>query len=126
MSIHAAATDLMERVEWDLAAIYYSGIDHFSHRFMRFHAGKAKARGETDPEWFRGVVVNAYRYHDVMLGRLMALAGPDCGFMVISDHGFHSDALLPDYIPPEAAGPAVEHRPLGIFCLRAPGVKCTR
>lgn len=128
MSIHAAATDLMERTEWDMAAIYYSGIDHFSHRFMRFHAGKpqtGKARGrpESDPEWFRGIVVNAYRYHDVMLGRLLALAGPDCGVIVVSDHGFHSDALLPDYIPAEAAGPAVEHRHFGIFCMRAPGVK---
>lgn len=131
MSIHAAATDLMERVEWDLAAIYYAGIDHFSHRFMRFHAGKARASKASDPApskasdpaWFRGIVANAYRYHDVMLGRLLALAGENCGVMVISDHGFHSDALLPDYIPAEAAGPAVEHRHFGIYCLRAPGVK---
>ena len=123
MSIHAAATDLMARIEWDLAAVYYVGIDHFSHRFMRFHAGKARAEKPGDPEWFRGIVANAYRYHDVMLGRLLALAGEDCGVMVISDHGFHSDALLPDYIPAEAAGPAVEHRHFGIYCLRAPGVK---
>jgi predicted AlkP superfamily phosphohydrolase/phosphomutase/tetratricopeptide (TPR) repeat protein len=128
MSIHAAATDLMERTEWDLAAVYYAGIDHFSHRFMRFHAGKARLRKgpslpESDPEWFRGIVVNAYRYHDVMLGRLLTLAGPDCAVIVASDHGFHSDALLPDYIPAEAAGPAVEHRHFGIFCMRAPGVK---
>lgn len=123
MSIHAAATDLMERTEWDLAAVYYSGIDHFSHRFMRFHAGKGKPREGSDPDWFRGIVANAYRYHDVMLGRLLSLATEDTGVMVISDHGFHSDALLPDHIPAEAAGPAVEHRHFGIFCMRAPGVK---
>ncbi|MGA2155262.1 MAG: sulfotransferase [Bryobacteraceae bacterium] len=58
-----------------------------------------------------------------MLGRLIALAGPDCAVMLLSDHGFHSDRLLPDYIPAEAAGPAVEHRSFGIFCLRAPGVR---
>lgn len=123
MSIHAAATDLMERVEWDMAAVYYAGIDHFSHRFMRHHAGKVRATGNADPAWFAGVVANAYRYHDVMLGRLMQLAGPGCAVMVISDHGFHSDALLPDYIPAEAAGPAVEHRNFGIFCLKAEGVR---
>jgi len=123
MSIHAAATDLMERVEWDMAAVYYTGIDHFSHRFMRFHAGKPVGRDATDPAWFSGVVANAYRYHDVMLGRLMALAGPECAVIVLSDHGFHSDALLPDYIPAEAAGPAVEHRHFGIFCMKAPGVR---
>jgi predicted AlkP superfamily phosphohydrolase/phosphomutase len=123
MSTHAVATDLMARLDWDLAAIYYVGIDHFSHRFMRHHAGKIR---EEKPggvaELFRGVVANAYRHHDVMLGRLLALAGEDCAVMVVSDHGFHSDALLPDYIPAEAAGPAVEHRHFGIYCLRAPGV----
>jgi tetratricopeptide (TPR) repeat protein len=43
--------------------------------------------------------------------------------MVVSDHDFHSDRLLPDYIPAEAAGPAVEHRHFGIFCLSGPGVR---
>jgi predicted AlkP superfamily phosphohydrolase/phosphomutase/tetratricopeptide (TPR) repeat protein len=122
MSIHAAATDLMERLEWDLAAVYYTGIDHFSHRFMRYHAKKRRGRKDAGSEIFAGVVENAYRYHDAMLGRLLQLAGPDCAVMMMSDHGFHSDALLPNYIPAEAAGPAVEHRHFGIVYLRAPGV----
>jgi tetratricopeptide (TPR) repeat protein len=123
MSVHAAATDLMETEPWDLAAIYYAGIDHFCHRFMRYHAGKRTRDEGTDPALFAGVVENGYRYHDVMLGRLLHLAGPDCAVMVVSDHGFHSDRLLPDYIPAEAAGPAVEHRSFGVFCLRAAGVR---
>ena len=121
LSIHAAATELMATQPWDLAAIYYVGIDHFSHRFMRFHAGKRA--GQPDTDIFSDVILNAYRYHDAMLGRLMQLAGPDCAVMLISDHGFHSDELLPDYIPAEAAGPAVEHREFGIFCLRGPNVR---
>ena len=121
MSVHAAATDLMERVEWDLAAVYYNSIDHFSHRFMRDHAGKRK-RGKPEEQFFAEVVSNAYRYHDAMLGRLLQLAGPECAVVLLSDHGFHSDALLPEYIPAEAAGPAVEHRHFGILCVRAPGV----
>ena len=123
MSVHAAATDLMETEPWDLAAIYYAGIDHFCHRFMRYHAGKRMRDEGTDPALFAGVVENAYRYHDVMLGRLLQLGGADCAVMVVSDHGFHSDRLLPDYIPAEAAGPAVEHRSFGVFCLRAAGVR---
>jgi len=123
MSIHAAATDLMETERWDLAAVYFSGIDHFSHRFMRYHARKRQRTGTTEPALFRDIVVNAYRYHDLMLGRLVQLAGPDAAVMVASDHGFHSDSMLPDYIPAEAAGPAVEHRDFGIFCLKAPGVR---
>ncbi len=122
MSIHAAATELIEHQEWDVAAIYYVGIDHFSHRFMRFHAGKTPRKQAPEARMFAGVVANAYRYHDVMLGRLLALAGDDCSVMLTSDHGFHSDRLLPDYIPAEAAGPAAEHRNFGVFCMRAPGV----
>ncbi len=121
MSIHAVSTELLATESWDLAAVYHTGIDHFSHRFMRYHAGKAR-RQET-AELLQGIVANAYRFHDVMLGRLLELAGADCPVMVLSDHGFHSDALLPDYIPAEAAGPAVEHRHFGIFCMRAPGVE---
>lgn len=123
MSIHAAATELMETEPWDFAAIYYSGIDHFSHRFMHYHAGKVTDTANAGAELYAEVVANAYRYHDVMLGRLVALAGPECSVLLLSDHGFHSDRLLPDYIPPEAAGPAVEHRHFGIFCLNGPGVK---
>ena len=130
MSIHCAATELLANEPWDLAAIYFAGIDHFSHRFMRYHAGKRipkpgtePATGHaTDPAIFTGIVANAYRYHDAMLGRLLQIAGSDCPVLVLSDHGFHSDRLLPDYIPAEAAGPAVEHREFGICCLRAPGV----
>jgi len=121
MSVHAAATELIEHEDWDFAAIYHNGIDHFSHRFMRYHARKAMDR-DHDPALYQGVVANAYRYHDVMLGRMLALAGPDCAVMVVSDHGFHSDRLLPDYIPAEAAGPAVEHRHFGMLALCAPGV----
>ncbi len=123
MSVHCAATELMAKEPWDLAAIYFAGIDHFSHRFMRYHAGKRHPEGGAAPAIFSGIVANAYRYHDAMLGRLLQLAGADCPVLILSDHGFHSDQLLPDYIPAEAAGPAVEHREFGIFCLRAPGVR---
>jgi predicted AlkP superfamily phosphohydrolase/phosphomutase/tetratricopeptide (TPR) repeat protein len=122
MSIHAAATELIENERWDLAAVYYTGIDHFSHHFMRYHAHKHPRGGGENAELFSEVMANAYRYHDVMLGRLMALAGPETAVMVLSDHGFHSDRLLPEYIPAEPAGPAVEHREFGMFCLKAPGV----
>src|SRR5205807_2268742 len=37
MSVHAAATEIMAGEPWDFAAIYFDGIDHISHRFMRFH-----------------------------------------------------------------------------------------
>ena len=123
VNLHAAAAALMQQERWDFAAVYYVGIDHFSHRFMRYHAGKVERdRAGHDPQLFHEAVRNAYRWHDDMLGKLLQIAGADCAVMLVSDHGFHSDELLPEYIPAEAAGPTVEHRHFGIFCMRAPGV----
>ena len=36
-----------------------------------------------------------YRFHDLMLGRLLELAGPDAYVMIVSDHGFESGPLRP-------------------------------
>ena len=38
--IHAVATALMESEPWDFTAVYYDGIDHFSHAFMAYHPPK--------------------------------------------------------------------------------------
>ncbi len=123
MSMHAAATEVLEHADWDFAGIYYDAIDHFCHGFMRYHPPRLPDVGEEDFAIFSGVIANAYRYHDAMLGRLLQLAGPDTTVVVMSDHGFHPDALRPLYIPAEGAGPAVEHRQFGMFTINGPGIR---
>jgi predicted AlkP superfamily phosphohydrolase/phosphomutase/tetratricopeptide (TPR) repeat protein len=123
MSIHAAATEILANEAWDLAAVYFDGIDHASHRFMRFHPPRLPWVEESTFAIFKDVVANTYRHHDAMLGRLLELAGPEAHVMVLSDHGFHPDHLRTPATPPEAAGPAVEHRHFGMFCLKGPGIK---
>jgi tetratricopeptide (TPR) repeat protein len=54
----------------------------------------------------------------MMLETLLTLAGPEATVLLVSDHGFHSDHLRPRGIPAEPAGPAVQHRPFGIFCMK--------
>jgi len=123
MSMHAAATEVVEHAEWDFAAVYYDSIDHFCHGFMKYHPPRMPQVDEESFAIFSGVVANAYRYHDAMLGRLLQLAGPDTTVVVMSDHGFHPDDLRPRYIPAEAAGPAVEHRHFGILAMHGPGIR---
>ena len=123
MTLHAAATEVLEFAEWDFAAVYYDAIDHFSHGFMGFHPPRQTRISEKDFEIFGPVVANAYRYHDLMLGRLIELAGPDTTVIVMSDHGFHAELDRPAHIPAEAAGPAVEHRDFGLFAMRGQGIK---
>ena len=123
MSIHAAATEILEHADWDFAGVYYDAIDHFCHGFMKYHPPRLPHIDEESFSIFSGVIANAYRYHDAMLGRLLQLAGPETTVILLSDHGFHPDALRPKYIPAEAAGPAVEHREFGMIALHGPGIR---
>jgi predicted AlkP superfamily phosphohydrolase/phosphomutase len=123
ISVHAAATYLLEHQPWDFAAVYYDAVDHLSHAFMPFHPPKLPEVSDSDYELYKHVVSNTYIFHDLMLGRLMQLAGPEAHIMLISDHGFYSDHLRPRGIPDEPSGPTVCHRPFGIFCMAGPGIK---
>ena len=122
MNVHAAATEVLEHLDWDFAGIYYDAIDHFSHAFMGYHPPRLPWIREKDFDVFSPVIDNAYRFHDAMLGRLLELAGPETTVLLLSDHGFHPDEHRLASTPAEAAGPAMEHRHFGIFCLSGPGI----
>ena len=122
-SVHAATTYLMEHEPWDVTAVYYDAIDHFSHGFMSYHPPRRPHVPEPDFELYQGVVEAGYRYHDMMLARLLALAPDDVTVIVCSDHGFHPDHNRPEWIPNEPAGPAVEHRDFGMLLIAGPGIR---
>ncbi len=123
MSVHAVATELLNKQPWDFAAVYYSAIDHFGHGFMSYHPPRLPWVPEPDFEIYRHVIANAYRYHDAMLGELLSHADESTTVILMSDHGFHPDHLRPAYIPAEPAGPAIEHRHFGILCLKGPALR---
>lgn len=125
LTINAVATELLATREWDFAAVYFDAIDHFGHRFMSYHPPHTKRAEEKIADLYRHVVANGYAWHDAMLGELIASAGDDVTVIVMSDHGFHSDHLRPEYIPAEGAGPAVEHRHFGMLAMAGPGIKKT-
>ncbi len=122
-SVHAVATHLMQNTTWDFMAVYLDAIDHFCHGYMKFHPPKMPHVPDNLYELYKDVVVSGYIFHDMMLERLMKLAGEDTTIMLISDHGFHSDHLRPPGLPKFAAAPALEHNPLGVFILNGNGVK---
>ena len=123
VSIHCAATWLIENQPWDFFAVYYDAIDHFCHGFMRYHPPRQQHISEKDFEMYHNVVSMAYQFHDQMLGTLLQKAGQDVTVILMSDHGFHPDHLRPKAIPMIPAGPAIEHRDFGIFAIRGPGIK---
>ncbi|MDP0499829.1 MAG: alkaline phosphatase family protein [Verrucomicrobiota bacterium JB022] len=122
-TVHAAATATMQLEPWDFMAVYYDGIDHFGHGFMKYHPPKDPRVSDEDFEIYRHVMESGYVFHDMMLGVLLQLAGPETNVMLISDHGFHPDHLRPHSLPNAPAGPASEHRRYGIFVMAGPDVK---
>lgn len=122
-SIHTAATYIMEHEDWDFMAIYYDAIDHFCHGFMKYYPPRRPHISVQEYEFYKEVVNSACRYHDMMLERLIELAGEDTTIILISDHGFHPDHNRPLAIPDEPAGPAIEHSPYGIIVMNGAGIK---
>jgi tetratricopeptide (TPR) repeat protein len=123
MSIHSAATWLLENQPWDFFAVYYEAIDHFCHSFMRYHPPRQSWISERDFEIYHSVVSMAYQLHDKMLGELLEKAGAGVTVILVSDHGFHPDHLRPTSIPDIPAGPAIEHRDFGVFAMHGPNIK---
>ena len=122
-SIENAALAVMGHEPWHFTAVYFDGIDHFSHIFMCYHPPKQDRISREDFEIYRHVIEGAYILHDISLGKLIRSAGQDTTVILVSDHGFHSDHLRPKSIPNEPAGPALEHRPYGIFVIKGPCIK---
>jgi tetratricopeptide (TPR) repeat protein len=123
-TVHAAATWILEHEPWDFLAVYYDGIDHAGHGFMAYYPPRMEQVSEKDFELYKDVVPGMYRFHDMMLERLLELAGPGTTVLLVSDHGFHSDHLRPkgpSRFKPET--PAEWHRPLGILCMAGPHIK---
>ena len=125
-SVHSAATHLMETdPDWDFMAIYYRAVDEISHRFMHYHPPKMDGITDEDFEIYQHVIKGTYRAHDMMLQRLLQLAGPDTTVILVSDHGFHSDHLRPTYTPRVPAGITVWHRNQGVLIAKGPGINTT-
>jgi len=122
-TIHSAATYIMEHEEWDFMAVYYDAIDHFCHGFMKYHPPRREHISVQEFDLYKDVVNSAYRFHDMMLGRLLELIDEETTVMLISDHGFHPNHNRPKYIPNEPTGPAIEHSPYGIVVMKGPGIK---
>lgn len=121
-TVHAAVTHLLADTEWDFTAVYYEGIDRFGHEFMGFHPPKMEQVSREEFEAYQHCMTGIYRFHDMMLGTLLSLAGDDTAVILMSDHGYYNNHLRPD--PREGkSGPVEWHRPFGVFAAAGPGVR---
>lgn len=122
-SIQAASTWLMRNTEWDFMAVYFDAIDHFSHSFMKYHPPMLNGIDKDYYETYKEVINGAYIFHDMMLERLLELAGEDTTVILLSDHGFYSNHMRMVSLPRFNTAPAIEHNPYGVLCASGPGIK---
>jgi len=87
------ARDILESGQpFDLFAIYIAGTDVAAHRFWR-HKYPDQYVHPPDGEQienFGHVIDDEYKYVDRVIGQMLALAPPDAGVIIVSDHGMHT------------------------------------
>ena len=115
-----------EAVKPDLTMVHFQSVDFASHYFLYFHDAQAFASMPWTPAeraglaaqepHYRDTVEAFYRFADAWLGRLRALAGPETGVLLLSDHGFEPE--------PESGRTGFhDSAPPGIFVVAGPGVR---
>jgi tetratricopeptide (TPR) repeat protein len=120
-TVQAAACHLARTQPWDFMAVYFSAIDQFGHFFMPYHPPKLDGVSEADARIFGDVMTGCYRFHDMMLEALLALAGDDTTVLLVSDHGFLSGAQRPGADAWEQ--PEQWHRSFGVAVASGPGIR---
>ena len=108
-----------------LALFYYEGPDTTSHLFMRYRPPLLPGVDAGDAALFGAMVDRYYEAQDRYIGEIVEAAGPGAVILVLSDHGFKSDANRPlDSDPRIDLGRAAEwHTPVGVLLMAGPGIR---
>jgi len=113
------ATELGERFSPQLQVVYFEGTDTSAHLFMRFRKPELPGVDPRGIESFHRIVDRYYETADRYLGELLADKDESWTVMVLSDHGFASDATRPRSTDSRIGhGAAADwHRRFGILVL---------
>jgi tetratricopeptide (TPR) repeat protein len=123
LSVHHAATWLLQHEPVDFLAAYWRTPDLLFHTFMPCHPPAIDGVDPLAAEIYADVVNSVCRLHDRFLGTYLRLAGPDAHVIVVSDHGFQSGAQRPAFNENPFANPEAWHRPQGVFLAQGPRLK---
>ena len=105
-------------------SVYFEGTDTVGHLFMSYRPPQLPSVDAAGFASFRSVVDRYYENADRMLGRLLE-GREGWTVIVVSDHGFASDATRPQTTDSRIGhGAAADwHRRFGLFVISGPGVK---
>jgi predicted AlkP superfamily phosphohydrolase/phosphomutase/Flp pilus assembly protein TadD len=125
-TIEGAAHAAMSSGAWDATMVFFDAIDTVGHHFMQYRPPRMAHVSSREEKAFGEVMDRVYEWHDAALGRLLERAGPGTTVLLLSDHGFHSDAMRPNLkdLPPERRMELESswHRAFGVLVASGPGV----
>jgi Flp pilus assembly protein TadD/predicted AlkP superfamily phosphohydrolase/phosphomutase len=106
-------------------AVYLEGTDTIGHLFMPYRSPRLPGIEQKRFESFNGAVDRYYETADRFLGELLADRGPEWTVLVLSDHGFASDATRPQTTDSRVGhGAAADwHRRFGVLVLSGAHVR---
>jgi Tfp pilus assembly protein PilF/arylsulfatase A-like enzyme len=119
------ADELRTRFDPRFEVVYFEGTDTIGHLFMPFRPPLLPGIDPEDGATFGQVVDRYYETADRYLGKLLAGRGDDWTVMILSDHGFASDASRPRTTDSRIGhGPAADwHRRFGVLILSGARVR---
>ena len=119
------ASDLGHDTAPELEVVYFEGTDTVGHLFMRFHSPRLPNVAQESFESFRDIADRYYETVDGYLGELLEGRGEEWTVMVLSDHGFVTDATRPRSTNPRIGhGAAADwHRRFGVLILSGRNVR---
>jgi tetratricopeptide (TPR) repeat protein len=119
---------LRRRFEPQLEAVFFEGTDTVGHLFMPYRPPRLSGIESERFESFSPIVDRYYETADAFLGRLLDGRDEDWTILVLSDHGFASDATRPRATDSRIGhGPAADwHRRFGVLILSGAHVRSGR
>lgn len=117
-SYQTAIAALMAGRDWDFAAVRFPALGTISQIFMPFHPPRRNWIAEDEFDLYREAVRAQYRMLDLMLRRLVELAGTETAVMVVSAQGSPSHDSPPANMRHEAES---SRSPFGVFAAGGPG-----
>lgn len=88
LTTHNLATHLVEHADWDFFAVRYRFLAALSHTFARYAPPVDTGCSAQDIARFGRALQVGYQLQDMMLGRLLELAGAGVDVIVASNFGF--------------------------------------
>ena len=124
LSVHAVATRLIEQGQWDVVSVNYPAIEMLWGEFLQRRAPVPPWMDPKDGELFGEVADSAVRLCDLLLGRVLDLAGEGASVMVYTPRSYVPNDQLPPPLQAGAGYPAEAiYRGSGMLIFRSPGVR---